>query len=216
MKIFLSYSHKDKVLAGRIKHALEHYWLDVFLAHDDIAPSAEWADSILYELKKCDVFLALLSKIFYKSYWTGQEAGIAFVSKKVIISLKAADINPQGFISRFQALKLNVDAVNKVCRRIVRVIGDHQKTGERLKDALIEGFSQSENFIEAAENTDFLLSFDGFTVQQVKEILRATINNYQINNSFKARRMLRSFLTDYGQKKSIGSKLIKRFRESTS
>ena len=34
--VFISYSSKDKVLAGKIKRTLEGYGLSVFLAHDDI------------------------------------------------------------------------------------------------------------------------------------------------------------------------------------
>jgi hypothetical protein len=42
-RIFVSYSKKDRKLAGEIKKCLEEYKLDVFLAHEDITASAEWA-----------------------------------------------------------------------------------------------------------------------------------------------------------------------------
>ncbi len=106
MKIFLSYSHLDKRLAGKIKMYLRQYGVKVFLAHDDIEPSEEWADKILEELRDCDVFMPILTKHFNKSNWTDQETGCALIINKLIVPLKG-DVDPHGFISRYQARGLN-------------------------------------------------------------------------------------------------------------
>jgi hypothetical protein len=85
MKIFLSYSHLDKRLAGKIKKYLLQYGVKVFLAHDDIEPSEEWADKILEELRDCHVFMPILTKHFNKSNWTDQETGCALILNKGVM-----------------------------------------------------------------------------------------------------------------------------------
>ncbi len=66
LRIFLSYSHIDRHLAGNIKTALENIWLSVFLAHEDIKPSLEWQETIYRELKECDIFIPIISENFKK------------------------------------------------------------------------------------------------------------------------------------------------------
>lgn len=60
-----------------VKLNLNHYGLDVFLAHEDIEPTEEWQTRILSELKRASVFLPLLTDKFITSKWTAQECGIA-------------------------------------------------------------------------------------------------------------------------------------------
>lgn len=64
LKVFISYSHKDRRLAKHIKNCLVSYGVDVFLAHDDIEPSAEWVREIKARLLDCHVFLPLLTDAF--------------------------------------------------------------------------------------------------------------------------------------------------------
>ncbi len=58
---FLSYSSRDKKLAGLIKKELDFFGFDTFLAHDDLVPSVEWQRTIVCRLKGCQVFLPLLT-----------------------------------------------------------------------------------------------------------------------------------------------------------
>lgn len=77
-RVFLSYSHKDRVIAGSIKTTLGSEALEVFMAHEDIQPSLEWQEEIFRQLKLCDIFIPLFSNNFRKSNWTDQESGLAF------------------------------------------------------------------------------------------------------------------------------------------
>jgi len=108
IRVFLSYSHPNRKCAGRIKAELEDYCLDVFLAYEDIAQSRQWQKIILGYLKRCDVFLPLLTKEFQSSEWADQESGIAFAGDKLIIPLKVS-IDPYGFlvmVTAFLALRI--------------------------------------------------------------------------------------------------------------
>jgi gas vesicle structural protein len=71
-----------------LKDCLTEYGLDVFLAHEDIAQSAAWVQTILAELKAADVFLPLLTDNFPGSKFTDQETGLAVAGDKLTIPLK--------------------------------------------------------------------------------------------------------------------------------
>jgi hypothetical protein len=68
-----------------VKGFLSTFGMDVFLAHDDLQPSAEWQKEIVQALRKCDVFIPLLTRSFHSSLWTDQETGIAIARKKLIL-----------------------------------------------------------------------------------------------------------------------------------
>src|SRR5258706_15187652 len=85
VQAFLSYSGKDRKLAGELKEGLEACGLSVFLAHEDIEPSVEWQTRILAELSTVDVFLPLLTSNFRESLWTDQESGVAVGRRCIIV-----------------------------------------------------------------------------------------------------------------------------------
>lgn len=60
VEVFFSYSHKDRVLAGKIASLLTEKRISVFPAHEDIEVSKEWRDEIFEHLKSSNVLLALL------------------------------------------------------------------------------------------------------------------------------------------------------------
>src|SRR3989344_2611626 len=97
IRVFISYSTKDKHLAGNIKMGLERFGADVFLAHEDINPSSEWQDIILENLDSTDIFMPIITKNFPDSYWTDQESGIALAKGKLIVPISVDSNNPYGF-----------------------------------------------------------------------------------------------------------------------
>ena len=70
VRVFVSYATANKILAGNLKVALEEFGLEVFLAHEDINPSAEWPGAILQNLKSTDIFMPLITENFKTSLWT--------------------------------------------------------------------------------------------------------------------------------------------------
>lgn len=193
LKAFISYSHKDRRLARDIKNCLVGYGLDVFLAHDDIQPSAEWAREIKARLESADVFLPLLTDNFPQSKWTDQESGMALAGGKLIVPLKV-DIDPYGFIAAIQATKVDPAKTRPACARVARVIGRHPQYRERFLDGLIRMFSDSGTFDQAGAYAEDLLSFEMYSPQQLREVLLAITKNDQIYKSFRARRALETFI----------------------
>jgi TIR domain len=104
MRVFVSYSYRDRSQAGRIKKILSEFEIDGFLAHDDIEVSGEWRERIMTELEQCRVFVVLLSESFKASDWAPQEMGIAAMRRNVlIVPLSLDGTTPLGFISHLQS-----------------------------------------------------------------------------------------------------------------
>lgn len=99
-RIFASYSSLDRNLAGTIKDCLENYSLSVFLAHEDIKPTVDWQNELVYNLRGCDIFMPILTGGFNTSEWTNQEVGFAYALGKTILPLKI-QVNPNGFIKPY-------------------------------------------------------------------------------------------------------------------
>ena len=58
---FIAYSHKDSKYGAQAKAVLAKLGIEAFLAHDDLHVSDEWRERIRKELKRCDIFVPLLS-----------------------------------------------------------------------------------------------------------------------------------------------------------
>jgi hypothetical protein len=209
IKIFLSYSTKDKKLAGKIKYGLEQYGQDVFLAHEDIEPSTKWKQRILTELEACQVFVPLLTDNFRQSKWTDQESGIAMEKDKVIIPIKTG-YDPHGFLSQYQALILRPD-IESTGFEIMKIISGYHKFGINLKNLIIKKYKKSKSFIETSRNFDFLFTFSKFTAREVENILTYAMLNDQIYKYISAKNRLEYFIKK--SKKKINPKILRRFRK---
>ncbi|MCH7691485.1 MAG: toll/interleukin-1 receptor domain-containing protein [candidate division Zixibacteria bacterium] len=121
INVFLSYSSRDRKLAGLIKRELEKSKISVFLAHEDIEPSEEWIVIIQENLDKCDAFLILLTENCKESNWTDQESGQVYSMGKLIIPIKVSLV-PYGFIGKIQAVTLDEKAVGPACNKIIDII----------------------------------------------------------------------------------------------
>ncbi|HEX2897167.1 MAG TPA: toll/interleukin-1 receptor domain-containing protein [candidate division Zixibacteria bacterium] len=126
LKVFLSYSSLDRILAGKVKSELVKYGVNVFLAHEDIEPSEEWINIIQENLDTCHVFIILLTQNSKISSWVDQESGQAYNKGTLIIPLKI-NCDPYGFLGKFQALTLHEDLVESAGIKIITKIEDKFK-----------------------------------------------------------------------------------------
>lgn len=210
---FLSYSHKDRRLAGLTKECLDSYGFDTFLAHEDLQPSEEWQKTILKRLKDCIVFLPLLTDAFSKSDWTDQETGIAVGLKKIIAPLKVTR-NPYGFISKYQAQLLDSETVEAACWKVVRRLATKPKLADGIRDGVIQMFGKSRSFAAAADNAKKLKSLEPFSNGQLNEIVSVSSRNSQIYSGFEARRYVRDLIRP--AKSRIDAKELREFLKLSS
>jgi hypothetical protein len=122
-EVFLSYNHKDRALAGKIKKRLEEYGIQAFLAHEDIEVSAEWRAEILRHLDLCSAIMPIVTENFSESEWTSQEVGIAIGKSKPVVSLMfEGSQRLPGFLESYQGMRASPDgleeAVTEACKSI--------------------------------------------------------------------------------------------------
>lgn len=195
-KVFISHSHQDREVAGEIKDKVEPFGVNVFVAHEDIKPTQDWQESILDNLKHCDAFVALLTNRFEESEWTDQETGFAVALSKIIIPIKI-DLDPYGFIKKYQALKWDAEKPKLSSRKLIRLLVEKNVLST---DNIIEGFSNSYTFENAELNADLLNEVGTFSRRQINEIVGASIQNNQIWDSFGAKPILRKLFTKYSDR----------------
>lgn len=112
---------------------------------------------------------------------------------KVIIPVKF-DLDPYGFIGRFQALKWNVDKLDDSIRGLIQVIVDRKVLDA---DSIIEGFSKSYSYRNAEFNTELLNKIENFTETQANKIALSAVYNSQIWNAGGTKTFLRNLFSKY-------------------
>jgi hypothetical protein len=197
VRVFVSYSTEDKEFAGSLKRSLERLGLEVFLAHEDINPSADWPEAILQNLKSTDIFIPLITENFRKSEYTDQESGVALSENKLIFPIAVDEHMPYGFLSKIQAFRQNSSfpiSPNEIIKAIIR---SKPEFTSPLLDSVIKSFTLSYNWEDAGLKSNVLLIFDIMTEEQVNEIFRGVIQNGEIYGSFAARANVKKLFDKY-------------------
>lgn len=209
IRAFLSYSHKDKRLARKVKDSLGEFGFNGFLAHDDIRVSAPWRQEILKNLRECDIFFPILTRAFCESEWTDQEAGYALGKGKTIVPLRA-DVEPYGFVGDYQAVRLKKAALRQTCWAITESLKDHNTVGGVVKDAIIEVFLESGSFEEAGDNVEKIMKFRPFSKAQLARIIGGSSRNQNIYGCFGARSKMGTLIEEAQGK--VPGRLIRVYR----
>ena len=107
VEIFISHSTENKHDAENIKNILCDFspWIEVFIAHDDLQPAQNFEEDIIYNLKKCGLFILLVSKNIVDSNYVQQEIGMGRILNKRILPICLDDTIPEGFIRQIQGIK---------------------------------------------------------------------------------------------------------------
>lgn len=121
-KVFISHLARDKDKASKIQYYLLRNEISGFVAHEDIEPSEDWLESILYALETMDFLIALITPGFHNSIWTNQEIGYAVGNNKKVITVKIGE-DPKGFIGKYQAIAGKERYPKDIVDDIVKIIG---------------------------------------------------------------------------------------------
>ena len=126
MEFFISYSIKDKNIAGKIRDILVNHDFEAFLAHRDIPISEEWRKDILKHLESCSILLAICTSNYEYSAWGNQEVGIAFEKGRKIIPLFKQGTNKSrfGFLEAIQGAPndFTEDNLDKIVSEVIEKI----------------------------------------------------------------------------------------------
>ncbi|AXV37305.1 MAG: hypothetical protein CIT01_03370 [Methanobacterium sp. BRmetb2] len=189
IKVFISYSNKEKLVAAEVKEILERLGINSFMAHNDIEISEEWKKRILNELKEADIFIPILSNNFKDSKWCSQEAGIACFRDILLIPLTLdKSINPYGFMDHRQGKPITGVGRKKV--PLDYLINPIKKEFPEfnLFDHLIDELDNVGSFSEAESVMNKLEPFfNRLNTNEVGKVVTISIDNCQIWKANKCR-----------------------------
>ncbi len=136
-KLFISHLASFRETIGHLKSELEKYGISSFVAHEDIEPTKEWQVEIERGLFSMDALCAVLMPGFKESNWTDQEVGIAIGRNVLIIPIRK-ELDPYGFIGKYQAFQAVGKKINEVAEVIFGIIASNPKTKTKYLNTLVE------------------------------------------------------------------------------
>ena len=197
VRAFLSHTAEFKAEAAKIKIGLSWYGIAGFLAHEDITPTSEWQEEILFALQTMDLMIPLLTRTFQESQWTGQEIGYGFARQKPFIPVRLGS-DPYGFIGKYQALNYSGDTYSDLGRSIFELMLDREGADlrELAKDAFVYAVSNARSFDIANELALWLPKIKDLSDEQVTSLIQAFNNNSQVGGAYDFQNALPPYLTE--------------------
>jgi hypothetical protein len=104
--VFISYAHQDKALADATCAKLESEGIRCWQAPRDIAPSADWAASIVDAIESCRVMVLIFSGHTNRSRQIGREVQQAFDREKPVVPFRIENVTPE------KSLRYYMDSVH--------------------------------------------------------------------------------------------------------
>lgn len=144
--VFISYSHKDALVADAICHKLEDQGVRCWYAPRNIQPGAEWAEAIIEALEQCEVLVLVFTDYSNSSQQVLREVDAAITAGKAIIPFKRTESMPTGsmryYLSALHWLDV-VDepleeAIDELVKRVCGLLGrevDANTGGGAVPDA---------------------------------------------------------------------------------
>ena len=125
--VFVSSSHGDEDFAKELSDKMEEAAITHFKSDRDIGAASDWAEKLWDAIRKCKVFLVVLTPRFLDSDWYRIESGAACASEKqVLVVLRYVDrdriIEP---LRQFQSIVVeNSDQLGCLIRELKRLCQD--------------------------------------------------------------------------------------------
>ncbi len=184
IRVFISHRDQQKIKARELASALEAYGFSCFVAHDTIAPMAEWRLEIMRGLETMEVMLAFVTDDFSASSWTNQEVGYALGADKPVIGLKLGKEDPPGFIQHIQALKAQIDTPVDTAARIYPILCEALGAKNRMQTGLVTAFVNSPDWGETTKRFDRLSKVvETLTKEELHTIVQAFNANDQLHGA---------------------------------
>lgn len=111
--VFISYSHKDSVIADAICHRFEEESIRCWYAPRDIKPGQEWAGSIITALESSRVMILVFTDFSNVSSQVHREVDAAVSAGVTIIPFKCTVSNPSEGMKYYLSTLHWLDAVDK-------------------------------------------------------------------------------------------------------
>lgn len=190
-RLFISHSTKQKLLVTQVKHELQEYGVESFVAHEDIAPTTDWLNEIRKALNTCHAFTALICEEFPKSKYCDQEVGFAMQRGVLVIPIRLEG-DPHGFMAPLQGVTAFDKAPKDIAADIFKLIEKNPATAKLAEKAkryrleqLTDEFLNSSNFSASTTLLRKLEDYDSLPSNLLQKIHDGWKKNDQIYNCAK-------------------------------
>ena len=181
-KLFICHLASFKKTLGLLKSELVKYGISAFVAHEDIEPAKEWQAEIEKGLFSMDALCAVLMPGFKESNWTDQEIGVAIGRGVLIIPIRR-ELDPYGFIGKYQGFQSVGKNVGQVAEGIFQIIAKNPKTRNKLITILIDLFLLSNNENEGIERIKALKSINDLPTEKLTFMHERIIENTNLKSN---------------------------------
>ncbi len=130
--VFISYKSEEYTEASWVKSVLEENGLTCWMAPASIPGGSSYADEIEDAIKKCGVFVLILSQRAQESKWVKKELDMALNQEKVILPFMIENCRLQKAfnlyltdVQRYDAYSSKAKAMDAMIDRINGVLGNH-------------------------------------------------------------------------------------------
>ena len=148
LRVFLSYSVKDKEKAGDIQRKLEAFDIEVFVSHDDIEAEGGWDEVLIKNITECECFVPLISENYHGASHTEQEFGMAIAMGKNTAVVTCDRTKPVGLGAVYQCRQIDPEiSIRELLSAILKI-----SPGPEFMDIMIDKISSSNSYAEANHN----------------------------------------------------------------
>lgn len=197
-RLFLSHLSAFKRKTGALQRALRPFGISSFVAHVDIEPTREWQSEIESALFSMDALVAVLMTGLKESNWTDQEVGVA-IGRGILVIPVIKDLDPYGFIGKYQGLNARGMTVGAVARGIFDIIVTSEKTRAKMLSALIDTAVLAESSDEALEKLQILKSVKNIPAAYLQRFRDAAPGNSAYEEDSDLWNVANEFLISRGQ-----------------
>jgi hypothetical protein len=196
-RLFLTHVDAQKRHCSELKEALQDYGITAFVAHEDIQPTRQWMDELERALATCHALAAVLHEGFLESKWTDQEVGFCHGRGKLIVPIKV-DLDPYGFISRYQAVNGRGKSADEVAADLFEILVRNEKTSAEMAAALVHSLAHSRSFAESKRRAGRLSEIKTWTQDLLRELADAPEHNNQVADSWGVPHRIKTILKTNG------------------
>lgn len=121
--VFISYAHQDKAIADAACAKLKSQGIRCWIAPRDIAPSADWATSIVAAIENCHVAVLIFSAHANKSKQVHREVQRAFEREKPVVPFRIANVPPENALAYYMPSVHWLDALTPPLEQHLEELG---------------------------------------------------------------------------------------------
>jgi hypothetical protein len=153
--VFISYPHQEKAMADATCAKLEGEGIRCWLAPRDIAPSADWAASIVDAIDSCRVMVLIFSAHTNRSRQVSREVQQAFDGEKPVVPFRIEDVTPEKSLRYYMGSVHWLDALTPPAeqhlQRLASAVQALLNTTQPEADALTDRMPREAQTRRAAE-----------------------------------------------------------------